>query len=707
MTFYSSPSLLTSCAYFVWALGLFFGLTEVVSFEYSSDSGIVSWVSKNRYPKKQEIFWFLSFSLVVPVMVYLGQRTHQGVLGKSKVWVQVLYSSVLMVPLYGLYRMDASKCLDLSIISILIYAILLSLIRFGFPERVAEGEVQDQLEECPPEFGLPQKKNLLFKLIRYSLLLILVPWWIYTTRYSPAISRWPDHFHEGEFLYPLYAFWNGDIPYRDIYLQHGFFHNLGVPYIAAQLFGLSIAAVRAMHVLIDPLGWIGAYFLICALTGFRFIPSLCFAYFCAMIHINVQERAFFGCCSLAMLAFYLQTDYQKKWVLILGGACSSLALLYSVEVGIYALASSFCVVFLLELLSYKEKIECRGRPAYQYLFGSFCILLPFFAYLAFHGGLGDFFKNILTQILYQSEFWGLPFPNILQMLERFKETPNGEFFEWLMSPRVSLIHGPITLSFLGLGLAHFLLSKGRSDSRNVLLTVLLYLTGLCFFRTNLGRSDGGHFAYGYMITLLVICYGADVFLRRGISCFRSRHWKTGIVCIAGTCGLLWLPWNWIEENTPKRFLEARERNKEKSLFPLKEAHEIMSSHHLWKIREFRNYIAQNTDETERIYDFSNQSAYLFFSERKSASPYFMPVYAVLKEHQDRVISDLDEHKVNYILFRSDRYFRNVDGFPTYERTPHLLEYIRKNFAHEIRVGGIDLWKRIPTTSTSVSNFEKS
>ena len=65
--------------------------------------------------------------------------------------------------------------------------------------------------------------------------------------------------HEGEILAPWNALTAGAVPFRDIYVQHGLFQNLGKGWLAERLFGVSVASLRATEHLLGPLGHLALY----------------------------------------------------------------------------------------------------------------------------------------------------------------------------------------------------------------------------------------------------------------------------------------------------------------------------------------------------------------------------------------------------------------------------------------------------------------
>ena len=686
----------------IWAISLFYGLTDILEFSFESTSGIESWVSRNNYPKHKELFWYLTFTVVVPLLVFLGHIIHRYLIKQiPKIFINLSYL-FLLYQFIPLYKIDSELCYSTSFIVLLCFFLIntfffiIFLIKNNKDNHHIENLSFYDNDSLKTEISSPQSMSLAKKcaiLIKFLFLLIMLPTYIYCERYVPNIYRGVDLFHEGEFLTPLFEFWNGSIPYKDIYLQHGLFHNLGIPWLGATLFGYSHASVRAIQVIFDPFAWIGAYIFICAITNFRILPAVCFAYFCAISHIDIQERSFIGLIGIAFLAIYIRTNFKHSSLIFFNGLLTLLSLMHSVEVGFYTMTSSFVLLCYLQILNKLKHIKLKRNIIFIYLLGTLVGIAPFIIYFILNDALIFFIDNIHTQVRYQLEVWGREFPNVINTINKFKNDSNVNLNDWLFSMDVSLIYTPILLCFTGVVLAHFAHKNTIFANKNFICLILLFITCLFFFRTNLGRSDFGHFTYNFMIALCIITYATYYFSDKTIVSTMTKKWFR-VIPYFSLCALtIYLPFHWFEIRKPKNFDHRKEQAQLKKLFPLPDNQKIMPSHHYYKIQQLQSFFQEHTSNNDTIYDYSNQSGILFYINRKSSHRYFMPVYAVLKDHQLEVINSLESKKTKYILFRSKHYFRNVDGFPTIQRTPTLLEYITNHYKKLDTIGGIEVYSR--------------
>ena len=94
--------------------------------------------------------------------------------------------------------------------------------------------------------------------------------------------------------------------YGQIYLQHGLFHNLGIPWIGAKIFGPTLSGVRTIRAMVAPLGAVGFYFFILMLTNRRILPALVFVLLAGYLPISFPERSVITSYSIHYTKLYEQ-----------------------------------------------------------------------------------------------------------------------------------------------------------------------------------------------------------------------------------------------------------------------------------------------------------------------------------------------------------------------------------------------------------------
>lgn len=380
---------------------------------------------------------------------------------------------------------------------------------------------------------------------------VMIPAIIYVIFYSGGnIHSGIDIFHEGERIAPLNSALRGEIPYRDVYLQHGLFYNYYRPLLASKLFGASLASDRLLGHILDPLGFVGFYLLALQILRSRLSIFLLlwilssgvseeFVFWNASRRmVYTPGRLSFGYFSLAMIAFYINQVskspliplYERRKVLApnlkkrifnhisiipaIAGIFSMLTIFYSLEIGLYTTVA--CMLFLMvfvfspqssiePFIPFFQKVKDRFRPLLSYILGLFVVFIPISIYLAIYGAFDDMLSNSYIQTRYQGIIWGLRFPPLFPELAKIKSIETmkafilSETFKWYMPVLVYLI----SLTFLAYQFIRFRLWKVKSNISLMFITI----AGIVFFRTMLGRSDGTHLygmAFAWIIGMFLI-----------------------------------------------------------------------------------------------------------------------------------------------------------------------------------------------------------
>lgn len=111
-----------------------------------------------------------------------------------------------------------------------------------------------------------------------------------------------------------------------------------------------------------------------------------------------------------------------------------------------------------------------------------------------------------------------------------------------------------------------------------------------------------------------------------------------------------------------------------------------------RVQALVEYVRANTAPGERIYDFTNQGAYYYFSDRPPATRLFMMMQAVTPELEREVIEALERQRVNLVIF-SGASTDNLDDIWNDDRRPLIAEYLYRNFEFAAEVEGITVVKR--------------
>lgn len=732
---------------FSLAIGLGFVLRQYIVFEFHDSSGVVGWISANQYPKQQEFFYYVLTLVGIPILIFfywLGWLAYSQ--WTAKVTEQPIKTvlngnAYASVPLWlcwlQFFPHDQNSLLWL-ILPIGLTLLLVLLFRFlRYLPFSSKFNIELTKPHLKPDEEFPSLAGH-SSIFRRGFVYIFIPILIYTLMYNSNIDRGIDMFHEGERLAPLNEMLHGGVVFRDIYVQHGLFQNAYLAWFGSKIFEPTLMGVRSMEQVMAPLGYVAIYLLGLQVFRGRFITAIICFLIVSGSTFSVSARHSFGLIAFAFVANYLtyhstnglsaQSGEQgqnkhryiyllflSSWKLIVSGIFTSLALWYSTEVGLYTLGA---IALFLVIYSLKNGVLLRIRslPLVNYFFGVLLGFLPVAIYFLSHGALDDLIWNTYIQCKYQLATWGLRFPSLSGTLAVLSEQGLQAFilnekFRWYLPICVFVVTGSY-------------LTYRRLSGRNVfaedsLKLLLLFLGGIAFFRTALGRSDGGHLTYGSTFLWLIILFPFDrcissIFVsffngtreggflsRLSLLTDRSR-WQRVIKPIC----LLLIPlvvccWYIGEIHNPITKFKERYQNVINNPFDRSLASEELEragrvdipDDQVKEIQQVVEYIQENTQPDERIFDFSSQGAYYFFANRPSVTRFHMVSYASTPRMQREVVSALEQDQTRLVIFKTGKWFDNVDGIPVEERHPIIAQYLEENYEPAIKINRTEILLR--------------
>ena len=718
-----------SAASLAVALGI--TLQKYITFEYHSNAGVVGWLSVNAYPKQQEYFYYLLALLGIPITIclyWLGWWAYSRWCAKftEQPIARVLKANALAsVPLWlcwlQVYYIGQGILIGLLLpigLSVLL-KLVLRYLRY-FPTLWNSGASDDTLAIEESDASTPASYRTT-KIWRGGLEYIILPIFIYLLTYSAGIHGNIDLFHEGERLAPLNEMIRGGVPFRDIYIQHGLFQNAYLAWFGSQLFEPTLFGVRLMEDILGPLGYVALYVLGLQVFRSRFLV----AFLCVLIASGtgfwVSPRHSLGLISFAFVANSL-THFQETrtnkvptfiWKLLLAGLFTSLAFWYSTEVGLYTLGAIglFLVIYVLQRGFGAARESRQSQPqknSREYLiplisYGS-GVLVGFLSvgiYFLSHGALDDAIWNSYIQCRYQLATWGLAFPSLSKTLtllstEGWHAFIFSEGFRWYLPICIFLI------------IAAYLTYRGLSDKQsvNTMKLLLLLLGGIAFFRTALGRSDGGHLIYGatflWLLCLLPLEGGIVEMCRVGLSSLRGeRPWHAALKAAWVLIPIFIFCWYVGERHHPVAgFNQKWERLRQNPFKQNTVAQELaraggvdIPDDQVEQVQKVVAYIKENTAENEKIFDFTSQGAYYFFANRLGVSRFHQASYASTPAMQQEVIEALESDQTRLVIFKTGGWFDAVDGIRVEERHSLIAAYLQENYELAININNTEILMR--------------
>ncbi len=234
----------------------------------------------------------------------------------------------------------------------------------------------------------PQAMDM-FMLSVFTILITLQPYYLH---------RVVDYFELAIYLPGINSILNGLIPYKDFFHLRGPL-ELYIPAFFMHFFGKNISILYTyfyVGTIVTLIIWI--------LIGKQIFKNRMVLYFFTLVLIartfprvvfQIWGGIRFGWGAIAILCILCFFNHKKKFWILLAGLTTSLALLTSIEIGIFVLFSLFCLAFIsliCRIYSFKEIVKLIQ----SYLLGLFSILIPYGIYLAATGSLIPFLDSFLS-----------------------------------------------------------------------------------------------------------------------------------------------------------------------------------------------------------------------------------------------------------------------------------------------------------------------
>ena len=107
-----------------------------------------------------------------------------------------------------------------------------------------------------------------------------------------------------------------------------------------------------------------------------------------------------------------------------------------------------------------------------------------------------------------------------------------------------------------------------------------------------------------------------------------------------------------------------------------------------RVRAVVEFIQDNTEVGDYIYDFCSQPLYYFLTNRNNPTRYAFLHYASTPDQQRDVIADLEKHEPQYVLFEDSEY----GGIEFKKRCYIIWPYIDANYEPAFEKDGFYILK---------------
>lgn len=509
---------------------------------------------------------------------------------------------------------------------------------------------------------------------------LIFPALIYLVSYASTAqgSQWVDLFHRGEAIGPASDYLRGKVPFRDVFALHGMLEDGLLDSWLMDLLGRSLDIHIARTVIIGALLGVSLWFL-----GIVVFDSIPLALFCvAMGSWTTVEnnRTFFQVAAVAL--FWNAVKRRSRASAIFAGVFAGIAIFFSYDIGLYTIGGAIGAAILL-------RIAGERSPIFSFLLGVLLGAAPFVIYLAMRGALDDFAVTsfvIIPRII--DATWALPFPDLVSVFRR--DLNLHTLADFVLMEKFHLILSPLTIA---VALVYFIqrwLRKrvNQLDYALLVLTVFAAITQ----RTAFGRAEFRHqyfaaFLIGPILILLaLIAFRAlrEVW-RDGDSSTRTFLAALAAAIVPVIAVLFWIP-DLINVRLNDLVAYTTRVQHLKIDDPL--AEEVR-----WRIHDVTEEVKALTPRGEPIFDFSNQPAFYFFTDRPNPTRFYQVPILSPREFQAETIAALERAKPKVIIRRSPERYDQFDGVPNELRAQAVAAYIRDAYEFHKTTRGVELWTR--------------
>jgi hypothetical protein len=468
-----------------------------------------------------------------------------------------------------------------------------------------------------------------------------------------------DMFHEGEHLAPASVLLDGGRPYGEVFFLHGFAADGGLD--ALVLGGRpSPKKTRRVQTLLDTAALamlvpIAAE--IIATTG-GLVAAVLLA-LCAIGAGEVPVFPYFRWLPLliAVWALLAYARRRRPFLLYLAAIASSLGILWSLDVGMCAVAATAIVILL-----YTRRVTLIALTA---------IAAPLLILLITRADLHHFFRDSFVIIPRSIDaIWSLPakpLPSLSLLVHPVA------FWQWLASEDARYYLPPVFFGFL------LALAVRKRDMRIAIIAIF----SIVLFRTAAGRCSWSHTRYGVpLLGIAIVAFLFEPMLRRPMNA-----WRAIVIVIAAIFAFRYVE---IADNVKlgaKLLAGWPARQRHEGLVP----YPMARGRGIYTYRENAADLAALDDLARRagpvpIFDLSGERALYYFLDRRPATR--CPDISMLSnpELSADALRELNAHPPVFVVLEGTKILGSLDGIANRDRVPPIAAWIDAHYPVRVRAG---------------------
>ena len=458
-----------------------------------------------------------------------------------------------------------------------------------------------------------------------------------------------EPFHEGEHLTPAFLYVSGSRPFGDVFVLHGLAVDGGLdalvlgdppsPRRERRLETLLDAATLALLVpiaaelCVTPAGMmLGAVAGLCAMAAW-WVPV--FPYFRLAPLL------------LAVLGLLRYARTRGKGALFAAMAASTLGLLWSLDVGVYALMTTALTLAVMRV----------GRPKLTVV----ALALPFVVLLLLRADIGRFISDSFAHIPRSIDaIWSLPMRSDVSL----------ESARYFLPP-----------ALYGMLLVFALRAFARGERDAAARLLIVSVASLFAFRSAAGRCGWSHTRYGVpLLGIALVAFIAEPLVL-------AKRWIAAVLAVAVLIVYL-EPWpNAVAAVQLAAGWHARQSHAGLVPYPLRTGKGIYTTpENAADLAALHGFLTASTPPSAPLLDVSNERALCYFLERKP--PIRCNDIAMLSSPPlfDEAMRQLAASPPPVVIVSGSPNVDQFDGLSNRERVPRLFAWIDANYPRRNRIG---------------------
>jgi len=492
-----------------------------------------------------------------------------------------------------------------------------------------------------------------------------------------------DPFHEGETLTPALLLKEGWKPYSQVFFLHGIAFDGG---LAALVLGdpPSPLRVRRMNNLMTAAGLALLVPLAAELSptvagvALATLLSIC-TLGAGMVPVFPYRRLAPLLVAAIGLIRYARTG--KRGGLYLAFAASTLGVLWSLDVGMYALAGTTLSFVAFRILRLESTPAPLRRVA---IAAAIAVALPLLILLAVRGDLVRFFVDSFLIIPGANNVSGslpAPAPPGFAILGNAKALG-----AWLVSEEARYYLPPVFDGFLAV-LALQAWARGHRDRAAQLVVVAIF--SMFLFRSAAGRCGWSHKRFALpLLGMAISAFAIEPLLQN------RESWRRAIAYALVAVALLVPLWGYLEisENVTAavdlaKGWKARQSHEGMVPFPFRNASDIYTDRqNAADLTALNEFIQSRFPAAAPIFDFSNERALYYLLERKPATRCLDIMTMTWPSLTDEAIAEMDENPPACVIVKGYEVLYKFDQIPNDMRAPRIAKWIDEHYPTRTKVG---------------------